>query len=420
MVARHGRALAEIGIVSALGIVATTAFQIITIRGLGPSSYGLLAAALALINVAAIGSSALRNSVAVGTAEALHDGLVERTAPGSEGRRRLDGSFIEALVLGGIGTLGVFALSSTLAAPGVLGLVTVLLTAAAMIPNFLFARAQGRLQGAGDSRAVVWWSTGAQVAQALLALVAVLLHAESSAILAILVVTAVVGAIGASLQARREAVPLGGRPFTINSTVVLLLTIGFAWLTNADVVFVRAGTPQEVAGAYAAAAVLIKTTLIVPATFSLYLLPRFVRSRGNAALTNLGVTVILGITALTGVAMFLIVLVAGDWIVGLLFGSHYALTGQIVVGFSIAWIPWALAQGILVRITAAASRVGVAVFAVAALAQWAAASLTLPDIDAWLVANGLVGLFVFVSLYAIHWVLLRRHRTLAPAEPVAD
>ncbi|MDR6973266.1 hypothetical protein [Leifsonia shinshuensis] len=411
MVARHGRALAEIGIVSALGIVATTAFQIITIRGLGPSSYGLLAAALALINVAAIGSSALRNSVAVTTAETLHSGL----APAATGRRRLDGSFIEALVLGGLGTLGVFALSSTLAAPGALGLVTVLLTAAAMIPNFLFARAQGRLQGAGDSRAVVWWSTGAQVAQAVLALIAVLLSAQSSAILAILVLTALAGAIGASLQARREAVPLTGRPFTVNSTVVLLLTIGFAWLTNADVVFVRSGTPQEVAGAYAAAAVLIKTTLIVPATFSLYLLPRFVRSRGNAALTNLGVTVILVITALTGVAMFVIVAVAGDWIVGLLFGSHYALTGQIVVGFAIAWLPWALAQGILVRITAAASRVALAVFALATLAQWAAASLTLPDIDAWLVANGVIGLFVFLSLYAIHWVLLRRHRTVEPA-----
>lgn len=414
MVARHGRALAEIGIVSALGIVATTAFQIITIRGLGPASYGLLAAALALINVAAIGSSALRNSVAVSTAETLHAGLAPAAV---SGRRRLDGSFVEALVLGGIGTLGVFALSSTLAAPGALGVVTVLLTASAMIPNFLFARAQGRLQGAGDSRAVVWWSTGAQVAQAVLALIAVLLSAESSAILAILVLTAVVGAIGASLQARREAVPLTGRPFTVNSTVVLLLTIGFAWLTNADVVFVRAGTPEEVAGAYAAAAVLIKTTLIVPATFSLYLLPRFVRSRGNAALTNLGVTIILAITALTGVAMFLIVLVAGDWIVGLLFGSHYALTGQIVVGFAIAWLPWALAQGILVRITAAASRAALAVFVIATLAQWAASRLTLPDIDAWLVANGIVGLFVFASLYVIHWVLLRRHRTGPPAEP---
>jgi len=361
--------------------------------------------------VAAIGSSALRNSVAVTTAESLSAPPVLREA----GSRRLDGSLIEALVLGGIGTIGVFLLSSTLAAPGTTGVAIVLLTAAAMIPNFLFARAQGRLQGAGDSRAVVWWSTGAQVAQALLALVAVLLGADTLAILAILVLTALAGAVGAGWQARREATPPHTRAFTVSSTVVLLLTIGFAWLTNADVVFVRASVPGEVAGAYAAAAVLIKTTLIVPATFSLYLLPRFVRSRGNAALTNLGVTVILSVTLLTGLVMFGLVSVAGPWIVGLLFGSHYVQTAQIVVGFSIAWLPWALAQGILVRITAAASKAGLVVFVLATAAQFLVSRFTLPDITAWLTGNGLVGLFVFVSLYAIHWRLLRANRT-APAE----
>jgi O-antigen/teichoic acid export membrane protein len=415
MLVRHGRALAEIAGVSVLGILATTAFQIITIRGLGPSAYGLLAAALALINVAAIGSSALRNSVAVTTAEALHAHRVP------DGRtRRIDGATVEALVLGGIGTIGVFALSSTLAAPGAAGVLTVVLTAAAMIPNFLFALQQGRLQGAEDSRAVVWWSTGAQVAQALLALVAILLGLGSAAILAILVLTALVGAIGAGTMARRRALAVGRSPFTMQSTVVLLLTVGFAWLTNADVVLVRAGTPDHVSGAYAAAAVLVKTTLIIPATFSLYLLPRFVRSRGNAALTNLGVTVILGVTLLTGIAMFLLVTLWGPWIVGLLFGSHYAQTAQIVVGFSIAWIPWALAQGVLVRITAAASKVALAVFLLAAVAQWLVASAVLPDVDAWLVGNGLIGLATFLALYGIHWAMLLRGRRVRPADPAGE
>jgi O-antigen/teichoic acid export membrane protein len=406
MITRHGRALAEIAGVSALGILATTAFQIITIRGLGPSAYGLLAAALALINVAAIGSSALRNSVAVTTAEALH---VPHSVPG-ERTRRMDGALIEALVLGGIGTLGVFALSSRLAAPGALGVVTIVLTAAAMIPNFLFALAQGRLQGAEDSRAVVWWSTGAQVAQAVLALAAILLGGGSIAILVILVLTALTGAIGAGSMARRRALAVGRSPFTMQSTVVLLLTVGFAWLTNADVVLVRGDAPDAVAGAYAAAAVLIKTTLIIPSTFSLYLLPRFVRSKGNAALTNLGVTVILAVTLLTGLVMFAAVSLLGPWIVGLLFGSHYAQTAQIVVAFSVAWLPWALAQGVLVRITAIASRTALAVFLLGAVAQWLVASATLPDVDAWLIGNGLIGLAIFLSLYGIHWALLIRSR----------
>lgn len=406
IVARHGRAIAEIAFVSALGIVATTAFQLITIRGLGPETYGVLAAAIALINVAAIGSSALRNSVAVTTAESvLHrDALTEQPST----RRRLDGSLIEALALGVIGTIGVFLLAPVIASPGPSGVLVVVLTAAAILPNFLFARAQGRLQGEGDSRSVVWWSSGAQIAQALLALLAVLIGADAILILAILVVTAAAGALGAGLQARRDHLPSRARAFTRSSTIVLLLTVAFAWLTNADVVFVRALTPPTDAGAYAAAAVLIKTTLIIPATLSLYLLPRFVHSRGDAAKTSLGVNVILGVTVLSGIAMFLVMLLFGDLIVGLLYGKDYSLTQQLVVPFALAWIPWALAQAVLVRITAASSRTALGAVLAIIVVQAGLALLTLPSIPLWLTANGIAGLVLFGALFAVHVRLLRR------------
>jgi len=38
------------------------------------------------------------------------------------------------------------------------------------------------------------------------------------------------------------------------------------------------------------------------------------------------------------------------------------------------------------------------------------ASATLPDIDAWLLGNGLIGLAAFLALYGIHWALLLRGR----------
>jgi O-antigen/teichoic acid export membrane protein len=367
--------------------------------------------------VAAIGSSALRNSVAVTTAEALHRGTSKSSD--ASGRRRRDGSIIEALILGGVGTLGVILFAPTISAPGAVGVAVVGLTASAMIPNFLFARAQGRLQGEGDSRSVVWWSSGAQVAQALLALVAVLLGGDAVAILAILVLTAVAGALGASIQSRRDHLPAPTRAFTANSTVVLLLTVGFAWMTNADVVFVRGLVHGEAVGAYAAAAVLIKTTLIVPATFSLYLLPRFVRRRDDTAMTALGVNVILAATIVTGLLMFGVVSLFGDFIVHLLFGAGYAQTEQIVIPFSLAWIPWALAQGVLVRITAAASRAALIAFGVAIAAQFGLAILTLPSIVNWLLANGILGLLLFAVLFAIHLRLLRSTRNAA-ASGLAD
>lgn len=414
LVAQHGRAVVEIAGVSALGIIASAAFQIIAVRGLGPAEFGFLAAFIALVNVASIGSGALRNSVAVATAAALHTG----TVPTRKRRGRWDASLTEAWALGIIGTVGVlvFALLST--PKGENGVGAAVITAAVITPYFLFARAQGRIQGVGDSRSVVWWSTGAQLAQAVLALIAILLGAGATGVLVVLLLTAVAGAIGASLQARSAGAPAAVRPFTLETTIVLLLTIGFAWLTNADVVFVRGGTAPELAGAYAAAAVLVKTTLVIPTTFSLYLLPRFVKNRADAAMTNLGVNVILGSTIVFSVLMVVFVWLFGGPVVHLLYGSKYGETAGLLVGFSIAWIPWALAQGILVRITAAASKVGLVAIVVAAAAQWVFAVATLPDITAWLVANGLVGTFVFLCLYGAHWMLLRRGRRTVASDDV--
>jgi O-antigen/teichoic acid export membrane protein len=405
LVSQHGRAIVEIGFVSGLGILATTGFQIVTIRGLGPQAFGLLASFIALINVASIGSSALRNSVAVMTADSSADASTARGV-----RRRIDGSLVEALVLGAIGTVAILVVAPLLSQSLSSNLVAILVTAAAITPYFLFARAQGRLQGVGDARAVVWWSTGAQVAQLALACLVLVLGFGFIGVLLALLLCAVVGAAGASMQARRFGIPPVSRPFTMNSTAVLVLTLAFAWLTNADVVLVRGGAPEQIAGAYAAAAVLIKTSLIIPATLSLYLLPRFVQRRGDASMTQLGVNVILVATFATGALMLIAVLLFGSFIVGLLFGSSYDASIGLLPWFALTWIPWAMAQGVLIRVTAIASRLGLVLMLVAAVAQWLAASILLPDVVGMMIANGCVGLVVFVSLYLIHHVELRKTR----------
>ncbi|MGO4691578.1 lipopolysaccharide biosynthesis protein [Glaciibacter sp. 2TAF33] len=397
LVSQHGRAILEIGLVSVLGILATAGFQIVSLRGLGAEQYGLLASFLALINVAAIGSSALRNSVAVTTAD------VTRPPQARNPRRgRLDSSMIEALVLGGACTCAIVFLSPWLASSLAANAPAVIFTAAAMVPYFLFSRAQGLLQGSGDSRSVVWWSTGAQLVQIALAVAALLLGFGPLGILAALVLTAAFGAFGASIQARGFGVPGVRRPFSFNSSVVLLITIAFAWLTNIDVVLVRAGAPEDVAGAYAAAAVLVKTTLIIPATLALYLLPRFVSRRKDAAMTRLGVNVTLGITLMAGLAMFFVVLLGGPLIVQLLFGPGYQASGRILPWFALAWLPWALVQGVLTRLTAASSKVALAVLVLAIVGQWITATILLPNVFAMILANGCLGLVVFVCLFVIH------------------
>lgn len=407
---QHGKALFEIGLASGLGILASAGFQVAATRGLGPESFGLLAAFLALINIASIGSSALRNSVAVTMAESLASPSVAAPA-----RRGLDSSLVEALVLGGACTVGVLVASPWLASSIESNVVALILTAATVTPYFLFSRAQGILQGVGDSRSVVWWSTGAQLAQLILALIALALGYDAIGILVVFLITVLLGTIGSTYHARRFSVTTERKPFSANSTVVLLLTITFAWLTNVDVILVRTGASELVAGSFAAAAVLVKTTLILPATLSLYLLPRFVSSRRNHVLTKLGVNLTLAVTLAGGFVIFLALVFAGELIVRILFGPGYELTVGYLPALALMWLPWAMTQAVLVRITSFASKAGLAVLLTAAVIQWVGSSALLPDVTAMVILNGSLGVAVLLSLYGIH--LYAAHKDRMAAEP---
>lgn len=407
---QHGRPLLLIAVVSALGIIASAGIQVVSSRGLGPQGFGLLASFLAIINVVAIGSGALRNSVAVVMAE------TRLTTPIIDSRRRrLDSSLVEALILGAVCTVGILIVSPLLASSLETNLTALVLTAAIVVPYFLFARAQGLLQGAGDSRSVVWWSTSAQVFQLLLAAGALALGYGATGILVVYFVTVVLGAVGSTYQARRLLIPRIRKPFSVNSSVVLLLTITFAWLTNADVILVRAGTSELVAGSFAAAAVLVKTTLILPATLSLYLLPKFVNRRNDARMTNLGVNATLGITFLSGIAMFVLVAVAGELLVSILFGSEYHLSVTYLPGMALMWLPWAMSLALLMRITAVASKSGLVVLVLVAAAQWVGASALLPDVFAMMFFNGLLGTGTLVGLFVIHVVTAKTPQVTATA-----
>jgi len=400
LVARHGRAVLEIGALSAIGIVATAGFQIIATRGLGPEGFGLLAAFLALVNIAAIGSAALRNSIAVEVARSASPPLARQ--------RWLDSSFVESLALGTAFTIALLLASPWLATSLQSNSLALVLSAATIIPYFLFARSLGLLQGVGRSRAVVLWSTGAQVVQLILAFLAITAGAGSVGVLAICLVTIVLASIGSTLQSIRRSAYVTSRPFTIDGTAVVLITISFAWLTNVDVVLVRAGASELMAGSYAAAAVLVKTTLILPATLSLYLLPKFVTARGNSALTRLGVYLIVALTAGSGLVIFAALAVFGRPIVSLLYGPGFEATVQLLPALALMWLPWAMTQAVLVRITAMASKSALVMLIAAAPVQWVVTTLVLPDVALMIAVNTAIGWVTFMVLFAIHHFSARR------------
>jgi O-antigen/teichoic acid export membrane protein len=395
---RHGSSVASIVLVSALGIIATAGFQLVAINGLSPEQFGLLAAFLAILNVVSVGSAATRNSVAVNTAAAT---------PGFTSRGIIrDASFVETTLLGAITAVSLIAGAPLIAHLLGVDFWTVLFTAGVSLPYFYFARALGLLQGAGRTTSVVWWTTGAQLLQLGLVAVVIGLSAGVAGVLLVVLLVAVVSAAASSAQSWN--ISSGARKlFGRDTVVVLLLTVGFAWMTNADVVLVRAFGDGNTAGAYAAAGVIVKTVLIIPATLSLYLLPRFVGRRHDVAMTRLGVNLTLGITAGFGLLMLAGCWLVGPWVISIVYPGTYSEAATLLPLLAAMWLPWAAAQALLIRITASASIGGLVVFGLAIVMQWFVGWALLPDLERFIVANGAVGFFVFAGLLWIHFRGLR-------------
>ncbi|WP_323986360.1 MATE family efflux transporter [Microbacterium plantarum] len=375
---------------SALGAVAAFVFQIVTARSLGTADFGLLAAFFSIVNVAAIGSSAVQNSVAVETAAAPRSG-------GTGLRRQIP---TDALVIGVGGGLLVAALAPWIA--DALGAnLSVVFAAAATIPlSFLFASFVGRVQGSGRAAAAVGWSTASLVLRVLFVAPLMLLGLGVGGAAGAVLAATGIATIGAALAAR--SVPGPTRTiFTGDGATIVTITVALAWLTSADVFFLRMLAPADVAGSYASVAVLVKAAFILPSTLSLYLLPRFARNRGHSRLTWLGVGV--SVLASAGVSLLLLVIfaVAGGPIIDLLYGPAYASAVSLLVPVVAAYIPWIILQGLLIQLIADASRLAAVSLCAAVVVQALAFVRFLPDVAFALTAFGVLGAILCAVLIVV-------------------
>lgn len=403
----HARGLSAVALASVLGVLAAFGFQIVSARYLGAADFGLLAAFLNIVSVAAVGSSSLQNIVTVQTAATLVHG--DALPTGASVRRRIPW---EAIIMGGSGGIVLAALAPVIA--NALDTTTVVvLAAAACIPlSFVFADALGLLQGSGDVAQAVWWSTISLMSRIVLLVLAIALGYGISGVIGSVVAATALSVVGAVWSARRVARPAEGA-FTVDGITIVLLTVSFAWLTASDVIFLRAGAAESVAGAYAAVTVLVKAGFLVPSTLSLYLLPRFVRTRDNPRLARVGVLATLGLSIGTSLAMVLLFALAGPWLIHLLYGEAYAGASALLVPVALAYMPWMAAQGMLIKMTSTASRGGAIVLAVAVVAQWIAFQLALPNVTAmlgWFAGIGSAALVAFLLLDSL------RSRRISAAE----
>ncbi|MFJ2368624.1 lipopolysaccharide biosynthesis protein [Microbacterium sp. NPDC087665] len=402
----HGKALLAVGVASGLGIIASFAFQLVSARFVSPADFGLLAAFFVIVNVAAIGSASLQSTVTVQTASTL-------TLP-DEARRARRRVPLDAILLG-VGGGAVIAVLSPWLATALNTTPLVILAAAVTIPlSFVFADAMGLLQGSGQVAQAVWWSTFSQIARVLFAVLAIAIGTGLGGIIGAVLAALVVAVVGGVWTARRVPRPLNG-VFSSAGITIVILTVAFAWLTSSDVIFLRAGAPEDLAGIYAAAIVLVKTGFLIPSTLSLYLLPRFVKHRDNPNISRVGVLATLGLSLATSVAMLVVFLLLGDWIIALIYKPAYAAAAALLVPTTLAYLPWIAAQGMMIKMTSSASRGAAGILLLAAVAQWITFTITIPDVTAMLTAYGVIGAVVLIAFFAIDVRNARRLRSTLSA-----
>ena len=409
----HGKSVLLIGIISAVGIIAAFGFQIITARFLGPADFGILAAFFACINIAATGSSSLQNSVAVQSARTISSGRTSK----DKSLFKLDGFMVEALTLGGAGALIVLASSVWLDKGLATNPLVPWIAAISIILSFIFARALGTIQGSGASLSTVWWSTFSLLIRLALVFVCFLLGLGLSAVLIAVLIGNIASAIGASLRSSNLNVELGRKAFQKDGLIVLFLSVVIALATNIDVILVRALTASDFAGTYAAAAVLVKAAFMVPATLSLYLLPRFVKQENNSNLTRLGTQATLGLTFATSLGMLIVFGLWGSTIGEWLYGNQYNFSNGLLPMLTLAFMPWALTQALLIRITALSSGLGLIILSIITGLLVLLIVATLPDVLLMLISVGVSGVFALLSFWIID---IDAHKKLQRAQQIQE
>lgn len=392
-----------VAILSAIGIVTTFLFQIATARFLSPSEYGLVAAFLAIVNIAAIGAGALQNAVTVQVAK-KEIASTRNSGNFNSARSKIifekfDATTVEAAGLGLGGALLLLILYKPLSEQ----LNTqpiVLVAAAATIPmSFFISRDLGILQGTEKTVATVTWSTLSAILRLVLVLVFVLTYQSAGAAILGVFLALSITVIALWVQVSRTNYTSIHRPFNLASLSVIFMSILFAWLTNIDIVFVRALIPATDSGNYAVVASLIKASLIIPGTVSLFLLPKLAKQSGNSLGKPLFATLIFSFAAIilfTGLMYFF-----GSFLFSLIFGSQYQLSNYFLATVSFTFLPWLLAQALLIKLNAQARFIGIPILVAVGIAQSLIFIQTLPNLELAIWSNGAIGVVCFTLMLLV-------------------
>lgn len=362
-------------------------FQLVTGRFLGSEAYGLLAGLMTVIAIIGVSASSLQTVAA----KAVSAGEVEERSSLIDGLSR-------SAVTVGIGVTVVFlALSPLMARFLKVGVVPLLIVAAFIVPSLLGAIAVGRLQGQTRFIAMSLLSAGFAVSKLGVGVATMAAGLGVTALVAGLVIsTGVCSAIG--LWMARSAGAVTQRVLD-RATGRIFLGVTMFWvIVSIDVPFARSFFTENTAGQYAAADVIGRAVLWLPAVITQITFPQV-----SQAVANTETTEPLMLKAFAMSLGLATAGVAGIWLFGeplfrVLYGDDYPLAHTYAWKIALATVPFAVVNLLLHHHFARAHNRFIVILVISAVGQVIGFIVGPRTPDAFALTLGLGGLFSAVAM----------------------
>ena len=339
--ASSGLAQGGLGFFVATGAVSVSnfLFHVVISRLLGPSVYGALGALLNVLLILSVPLGAIQAAVTRSESAHLH----------SEGHGiGLRRAMMRAGLTGIIGTLVLIVFSPLIASYLHLSSVeSTMILAIWVLPALIGAVAQGVLMGRLRFAPVsVAMLLGGVVGRLALGIILVemgfgLVGAVAASVLAQLVQTAIVCFPLASEFVHSKGYSIG---VGLRSGVLSVLALGGYWvLGTEDTVLARHFLPAHSAGLYAAASTAGRIALFLPGAIALIAFPRFSKESGRGELARSTLRWSLATVSVLGLGTAIVLLIVPSLVIDILFGSSYLGAADTirVLGFEAAGLGFA-------------------------------------------------------------------------------
>jgi O-antigen/teichoic acid export membrane protein len=304
---------------------------------LSVDDYGLLAGFMSAITIIAVSTSALQTAAA----KAVAVGENEPAEP-----RYLDQLTRTAIVAG-----VVFAVATATAAPLLsdvfrIGVVPIFVLGAYAIPSSLDSIAAGRFQGARRFRSLATYSACQALAKLGLATVLVAVGLRVGGLIAGLAISSAVVSI-AGLRRTRDVGAIRAHVLGADVRRGFLAFLMLWVMVSVDLLFARAKFGSHEAGVYAAAAVLGKAVLWLPAVVTQIVFPHLAeqssKDEESGGVLTKAALLIAGISGAAVLGLFLL----GGPVFTLLYGGRYDGADAIAWKIGLAMLPLAMVNLLL-------------------------------------------------------------------------